>query len=285
VRQVSGSGEQQARIEATAAAPAAPAPVDLRVELDADGAGVIDAVVARMGRELERLETAGHTGRHFLATYRRVTVAVGEAASTGAIEDPAWLGRWDVAFAELYLDALHARRERPGSEPGPWAAAFDAPADLHPYLHVLLGMNAHINFDMPQSLLRVIDPAEQHDAALMASRARDHHALDAVIVAMVPSESRHLVRAAAHAPRLLDRVLLPVSRAASARLLRESREQVWANTAVLLRAREQGPDALAAAVDRLEELSTRRVEDLLRPRHPLLHLARNGFGVRLDRAT
>jgi hypothetical protein len=29
-------------------------------------------------------------------------------------------------------------------------------------------------------------------------------------------------------------------------------------------------------------LSTRRVHDLLEPRHPLYHLARHGFGVRLE---
>ena len=102
-------------------------------------------------------------------------------------------------------------------------------------------MNAHINYDMPQSLLQVVGEADRHDPALMASRARDHHALDGVIVALVPQESRHLVRAAAAAPGVLDRLLLPLSRAASAKLLRESREQVWANTDVLLRARAAGP--------------------------------------------
>ncbi len=234
-----------------------------------------------MADELAVLERDGDPARHFLATYRRVTLAVGGAAGSGLVEDPDWLARWDVAFAELYLRALTAHRAGPEQAPGPWRAAFAAPADLHPYLHVLLGMNAHINYDMPQSLLQVLTEADTGDPALMASRARDHHALDRVIVGLVPSESRHLVRAAAAAPGVLDRLLLPVSRAASARLLRESREQVWANTAVLLRARREGADALQAAVGRLEELSTRRVQDLLRPRHPLLHLARRGFGVRL----
>ena len=98
----------------------------------------------------------------------------------------------------------------------------------------------------------------------------------------MPQESRHLVKAAAAAPGVLDRLLLPLSRAASAKLLRESREQVWANTDVLLRARAAGPVELAAATGRLEELATRRVHDLLVPRHPLYHLARHGFGVRLD---
>lgn len=232
-----------------------------------------------MGVELAALPE--DPARHFLATYRRVTEAVGAAAVAGQVEDPDWLGRWDVAFAELYLQVLAAHRAAPASPPGPWRAAFAAPADLHPYLHVLLGMNAHINYDMPRSLLQVVSEGDSRDQELMASRERDHHTLDAVIVALVPSESRHLVRAAAAAPGVLDRLLLPVSRAASARLLRESRELVWANTAVLLQARRDGPDSLAHAVRRLEGLATRRVEDLLRPRHPLLHLATKGFGVRL----
>ncbi len=246
-----------------------------------DPTSLIDEVLDRMAEQPAELEAHDSPARHFLATYRRVTEAVGAAAASGQVEDADWLGRWDVAFAELYLQALAAHRADPGSPPGPWREAFAAPGDLHPYLHVLLGMNAHINYDMPQSLLQVITDAESHEESLMASRGRDHHALDAVIVALVPSESRHLVRAAAAAPGVLDRLLLPVSRAASARLLRESREQVWANTAVLLRARRHGPTALAEAVGRLEALATRRVQDLLRPRHPLLHLATKGFGVRL----
>lgn len=242
----------------------------------------IEGVLDRMGEELGFLQRAQDPARHFLATYRRVTVAVGVAATEGRVEDPDWLGRWDVSFAELYLTALTAHRCSPERVPGPWRAAFAAPADLHPYLHVLLGMNAHINADMPRSLLEVVDDADSRNPVLLASRNRDHHALDRVIVAMVPSESRHLVRAAAAAPGALDRLLMPLSRAASARLLRESREQVWANTAVLLQARRDGPEALAATLARLEDLATSRVEDLLRPRHPLLHLARSGFGVRLD---
>jgi len=243
---------------------------------------MIGGVVARMDERLADLAGEGSGARHFLATYRRVTIAIGEAAARGRVEDPAWLGRWDVAFAELYLRALDTWRGDPDAVPGPWREAFTAPQDLEPYLHVLLGMNAHINYDMPLSLLAVVSEADRHDAATMASRERDHHALDGVIVALVPQESRHLVRAAAVAPGVLDRLLLPLSRAASAKLLRESREQVWANTHVLLRARLAGPGRLAAATAELEGLATRRVHDLLVPRHPLYHLARYGFGVRLD---
>ncbi|WP_336921824.1 DUF5995 family protein [Aquipuribacter sp. SD81] len=242
----------------------------------------IAGVVARMDTALSRLEQLGDPARHFLTTYRDVTHAVGAAAGSGRVEDPAWLARWDVAFAEPYLEAL-AARERGDHVAGPWREAFAAPADLHPYLHVLLGMNAHINLDMPLSLLAVLSDADVRDERLMASRHRDHEALDSVIAALVPEQSRRLVRVAGPgaAPGPLDRALMPASRAASRQVLRHGRHAVWRNTGVLLGARREGPGALRAATDRLERLTTDRVADLVGPRHPLLHLARRGFGVRL----
>jgi hypothetical protein len=58
-------------------------------------------------------------------------------------EDPDWVQRWDVAFAQLYLDAGDAASR-------PWRLAFSAPAELPPLRHVLLGINAHLNYDLPQ---------------------------------------------------------------------------------------------------------------------------------------
>lgn len=242
----------------------------------------IRSVVARMEALERELVVEGSSARHFLATYRRVTLAVGMAAAGGGIEDADWLDRWDVAFADLYVEALQAHRRDPASPAAPWRAAFGASPGLHPYLHVLLGMNAHINYDMPQSLLRVLDDEQFVDPVLMASRRRDHHALDAVIVALVPSEAAQLTRAGARAPRALDRLLMPVNRAASARLLREGRGKVWANTQALQRARLGGPEVYRAALARLEALSAARVADLLRPGSPMLRVATRGFGVRLS---
>ena len=79
--------------------------------------------------------------------------------------------RWAVAFAALYLDALEASLH--GRDvPGPWAAAFAADGTVAPLRHVLLGMNAHINYDLPQALLAVISDAEFGDAAAGAPGGR-----------------------------------------------------------------------------------------------------------------
>jgi hypothetical protein len=131
----------------------------------------IDALLGRMEGLLEPLEVSGDPGRFFLATYLRTTRAVAEELDRGGFRDPVWVERWDVAFADLYLDAVTDAQagRRP---PEPWAVAFGAGDrdGLPPLRHVLLGMNAHINYDLAQSLLAVISEVEFDDPELLARR-------------------------------------------------------------------------------------------------------------------
>jgi len=131
----------------------------------------IDGLIGRMEGLLAPLQASGDPGRYFLATYLRTTLAVREELDRGGFRDTAWVERWDVAFADLYLDALEAAQagRRP---PEPWAVAFGAGErdGFPPLRHVLLGMNAHINYDLGQSLLAVISEEEFDDPELLARR-------------------------------------------------------------------------------------------------------------------
>ena len=82
-------------------------------------------------------------------------------------------------------------------------------------------------------------------------------------------------------PRPWSDAMQPLNRAATRRYLRESRAKVWANAAKPSRSRRQGEAAYAARLAQLEELSARRVADLMRPGPVLLRLATRGFGIRL----
>jgi hypothetical protein len=240
---------------------------------------VIEELIARMAAVLEPLEAAGDQRRYFHATYQRTTIAVAEELNRGTFADTDWVERWDIVFADLYLDALEADMagQRP---PRPWAIAFGAPAGLPPLRHVLLGMNAHINYDLPQALVAVISDEQFDDAALLARREADHRAIDEVLAARVAAEDDELTRLSGPVP-VLDRLLRPVNRLGTQRFLREAREKVWANAAVLSRARRNGPDAYAAALAQLEDLSAAKVTALRAPGQVLLKLAATGFGVRL----
>src|SRR6266566_482599 len=89
---------------------AAPAAASIRVR----GAGgghngrMIDALIARMAAMLEPLQADGDQRRYFHATYQRTTIAVAGELKRGGFADAEWVERWDVAFADLYLEALEA---------------------------------------------------------------------------------------------------------------------------------------------------------------------------------
>ena len=237
----------------------------------------VAAVVDRMERLAARMNAAGDARRYFLETYLRTTRAVGEAIAAGEFEDPAWMELWDVVFADLYLDALEA--EVP---PPPWQAAFRAAREgrLRVLRHVLLGLNAHINYDLPQALLAVITDEEFDDAQLIARREADHKAIDDILAARVSAEGDELSGIAGPGS-LVDRLLQPLNQSGTRRFLREARQKVWGNAISLSQARRAGAGVYAVRIAELEELSAAKVTQLQAPGQVLLKLAVKGFGVRL----
>jgi hypothetical protein len=240
----------------------------------------VAGLITRMAELLHRLEASADPARFFLGTYLRTTRAVAAALDAGDFEDPAWVARWDVDFAGLYLDALGAYRAAPERAAEPWQLAFGAKPGLPPEAHVLLGMNAHINFDLPQSLVRVIPPEDFAIAGRLALRRRVHARIDAFLAARITEEDQAIERAGGRRT-VVDRVLAPANRGARRLFLRESRRKVWANAVALHEARQRGPADYALCLADLEAASAGRVADLLRPGPVLLRLAVHGFGVTL----
>jgi Family of unknown function (DUF5995) len=239
----------------------------------------ITAVVATMAQRLGRLPARLSHQRVFLSTYQRTTEAVGAKVATAFFEDPGWVERWDVAFANLYLTALDNELTGDGAVPRPWRLAFAAPRDLPPLRHVLLGINAHVNYDLPQALLAVISVEDFADRLLLERRRRDHERIDRVLASRVGAEDEELT--AAGGATLLDRLLTPLNHLATRRFLREARQKVWHNTVELHAARLEGPQAYAVRLAELELLSAAKIADLLRPGQVVLRLAVAGFGVSL----
>ena len=235
-----------------------------------------------MRQRLASLPPEQASARDFLGTYLRTTDAVAAAIESGTFEDPAWVERWDLVFAGLYLDALDAHLSEDGRPSRPWRLAFDAAPDLPTLLNVLLGVNAHINYDLPQALLAVIPDAEFSDPSLLAGRRRDHERIDAILSGRVAAEDAEI--SARSVRTVVDRVLQPINRWASRRFLKEARQKVWNNTLELWRAKSAGEGVYATRLAELELLSAAKISDLLAPGQVLLRLAVAGFGVSLPPA-
>ena len=247
----------------------------------------IDDLLSRMDALVQPMRAAGDERQHFLSTYMRTTIAVKHEIERGAFVDGAWTERWDIVFADLYLDALEEWNAK-GSVPGPWRIAFEAAnatPRVPPIRHLLLGMNAHINYDLPQALILVITDQEFDDPALVARRSRDHERIDAILSSRVAAEDHELRKMEQPGDRtLVDHLLTPFNRAGSKRFLKEARGKVWRNAQALSLARRQGLEPLGERLRELEALSAERVADLRRPGQVLLRLTRDGFGVLLPGA-
>jgi len=241
------------------------------------GPAGVAGVLAEMQQRIDALPR-GSRRRVFLSTYQRTTAAVGEAIERARFEDPGWVEEWDVVFARLFLDA-HDADLAGNPVPRPWRLAFDAPSELPDLRHVLLGINAHINYDLPQALLDVITVADFDDGPLMDRRRRDHERIDGVLAARVAAEDDELEPAS-----FVDRLLTPLNRLGTKRFLKEARQKVWHNTFALHEARVAGPDAYRTRLAELELLSAAKIADLLAPGQVLLRLAVAGFGVTLPPA-
>lgn len=169
--------------------------------------------------------------------------------------------------------------------PRPWQVAFEASTNsvINPLRYSLLGINAHINYDLPQALLAVISEDDFRNDDIIAVRAADHAYVDSILVKRVPEEDKRLAAVEEPGDRtLIDHVMKPLNRAGTRRLLKDRRAKVWRNTRILNRERAYGPGAYAARLAELEELCHRRVADLVAPRLVIIRLARLGFGVEFE---
>lgn len=133
----------------------------------------LDEVVGFARREKSRLG-------YFAALYRNVTSKVKEGILAGSFEDGARMERFDVAFANRYLDALE--RYQRGEVPSKcWLTSFRAAQDWRPTIlqHLLLGINAHINLDLG------IAAAQTSPGTHLAELRRDFDSINDVLWAML----------------------------------------------------------------------------------------------------
>ena len=237
------------------------------------------ALAAEMALRMDRLPARLAHQRVFLSIYQRTTQAVGDAVERACFEDPEWVEGWEATFASHYLAALDAELSGGDTVPRPWRLVFAASLDLPPLRHVLLGMNAHINYDLPQALLAVINDDDFSNPLLIDRRRRDSERIDTVLATRMPAEQDELI--ATDATTMLDRLLTPLGRLGSRSLLHEARQKVWHNTLELHRSRVAGTAEYAVRLAELEMLSAAKITDLLGPGYVVLRLAVSGFGVSL----
>jgi hypothetical protein len=156
----------------------------LREVLQAAPAASVAEVVERMRAIVETLPPDDGVCA-FTRLYLAVTEAIDEQARPGAFEDPAFIRRLDVGFANHYFDALRNALLETGPVPKAWDPLLEArgTAGVLPLQFALAGMNAHINRDLPIALVATCEAAGVAPDDGTPQR-RDFRRIDALLAAV-----------------------------------------------------------------------------------------------------
>jgi hypothetical protein len=108
----------------------------------------IEEVITGLDRIIERSVEENNCIGIFAYVYRRTTEGILLGIEKNRFENPERMEAFDVIFANLYLQAYQAFQE--DRDPGlSWLACFkSANKSLSILQHVMMGMNAHISFDL-----------------------------------------------------------------------------------------------------------------------------------------
>lgn len=121
----------------------------------------IDAAIDAMDSEIDRCLDCSDPSGYFTVVYRAVTQRVRDGIAAGEFADCEQMERFDVVFAERFLDARNAWSS--GADvPASWRLAFETAQSRRCLViqHLLLGINAHINLDLGVAAATAAPPGE-----------------------------------------------------------------------------------------------------------------------------
>jgi hypothetical protein len=208
----------------------------------------------QMGTLVTQWQAARDDKALFLDCYRMMTGNVLAEIEGPSFNDPAWVGGLLEHFAEYYFVALQAYQENPNSAPQAWQLAHRAAADsrVSALQKLLLGVNAHINYDLVLTLVdMLVDEWAEHNPAQRESRYADHCRINEVIGLTIDAVQDEVLEPAMPIMALLDQLLGPVDEIMISGLISQWREMVWENASELLEMVDS--DERAARISEIEQ--------------------------------
>ncbi len=193
--------------------------------------------VARMQSHIHQWEEAADDRSLFLRCYLAMTNNMLAAIEAEEFHDPLWINELVRHFAGYYFVALEAYERHPATAPAVWQSAHAATGDpdVTPLQKILLGINAHINFDLVLTLVDLLRPEwDTLSPDQRTARYADHCRVNAVIGRTIDSVQATILEPAMPLMALMDRLLGPVDELLISRLISRWRETVWRHALTLL---------------------------------------------------
>lgn len=187
-------------------------------------------VTDRMQETIAAWEGASDPRAVFLSCYQCMTENVLIAIAGGEFNDAAWVDYLLHRFADYYFDALDDYETGAAATPAVWQLAHDLALDDRTAVvqKMLLGINAHINYDLVFALADLLAPEwEQLTADQREARFADHCHVNAIIGRTIDAVQDDVMERHSPSMDLLDKLLGPLDELIASRLISGWRDEVW----------------------------------------------------------
>lgn len=196
-----------------------------------------ESTAARMQRLIQQWETTGDAKAIFLRCYFLMTNNMLSALQQDDFLDPAWVTSLLDCFAGYYFTALDQYEQHPPSAPMVWHLAHDAARDpaMTALQNLLLGVNAHINYDLAFALADVLRH-EWHELAedQRTRRYQDYCHVNDVIGQTIDSVQDQILNPSMPVMGFIDKLFGSLDEMLISRLITEWRDKVWQHATRLL---------------------------------------------------
>ncbi len=223
--------------------------------------------MARMTTLVDQWEAAHDRRAIFLGCYCLMTRNMLDAIDAGRFHDGVWVTSLLHRFTDYYFNALALYEQSALTTPPVWKLAHDATHDTEVMTlqHLLLGVNAHINFDLVFALYdQLVSEWGGLSIEQRAQRHADHEMVNRIIGETVDAVQDQVIDR--HSPwfEFVDKMLGPVDEWLTSHLISHWREEVWNNAVCYLEASDEA--ARAALHRQIEQQAVRLGNDILKVR-------------------
>lgn len=196
-------------------------------------------VVNRMQTIILQWEKTANPQAIFLSCYQMMTSNMLTAVERQEFHDPAWVNTFLEHFAGYYFAALEAYEQDPQNAPAVWQMAHNTAREgrVTPLQILLLGINAHINYDLVLTLVDLLEPEwENLSGSRRDSRYADYIHVNNIIARTIDAVQDEILEPSMPAMRIVDQLLGSYDELLVSEVLNHWRETVWQSMLQILEA-------------------------------------------------
>jgi hypothetical protein len=200
----------------------------------------------------------------FLNCYLLMTQNMLKAIEAGEFNDSGWVHTLLHHFADYYFEALSAYELDNPSAPAIWRVAHRAAGEPETLVlqNLLLGVNAHINYDLVLTLVDLLEPEwRQLPANQRQQRHSDYCQVNKIISHTIDTVQDEVVERYSPLMDVLDKMFGSLDERLISQLITNWRDEVWDEAVALLTTADI--EERQRLLDQIEATTQKRAEAIL----------------------